>query len=118
MDEIYPKNSLDINVRYIWDIGEICPRCTWDVPETEIFPRYTRDILEDIYDISKRYPRDISKIWKIYAWNLLLISLGNTCDIPEFYLEYALEILLIVFTSYARDIPKIFTRYIWDIPKI
>ena len=93
MDEIYPKNSWDINVRYIWDIGEICPRCTWDVPETDIFLRYTRDILADIYDIFKRYDWDLSEIYpryRQYAWDLLLIRYD--WDICDLYMKYVWDI--------------------------
>ena len=74
--------------------------------------------------MQEKYPRcmqNITDIYPRYAWYLLIICLGYTCNIPKIYPKYTQDIYM----KYDRniweicmrctpDIPEISMRYTWD----
>ena len=71
-------------------------------------------------DMQKKYPRcmqNITDIYPRYAWYLLIICLGYTCNIPKItqdvYMKYNRDIWEICMGC-TPDIPEISMRYTWD----
>ena len=144
INEIFLKNSLDTNVRYLRYECERHPMYIQDIPDMYPWFRYSQvvaELFKKNHDISKRYTWDLSDIYTQdtneiclrfnsynariclwYTWDIPGICVRNICHIhiwnkPEIYERFTMD-MHEIYRRCTQDIHETYPRYSQDMQEI